>query len=192
MRKPPPNRKRSGTLRRLRRTFFQPSAIELAKSLLGVIMVRRVGGVLRRARINEVEAYLGPKDLASHASKGRTARTEVMFGPSGRAYVYLIYGMHQMFNIVAGPQGAAEAVLIRGATALDDWAINLSGPGRLARGFGITRADNGLDLAGDDIFFLADLAHRPRIVRSKRIGVDYAGHWKDRLLRFVDASGRRQ
>lgn len=149
-------------------------------------MVRRVDGIVRRARLFEVEAYCGPKDLASHSSKGRTKRTEVMFGPPGRAYVYLIYGMHWMFNIVGGIEGKAHAVLIRSAQPLDDWSSNLIGPARLARGFGVTRADNGLDLNGDDIHFLADPAYRPRIVKAKRIGVDYARHWKNRLLRFID------
>src|SRR5262245_10026007 len=121
-------------------TFFAQPAIELAPALLGTIMTRRIGGTLRRARIIETEAYLGPKDLASHSSKGRTARTEVMFGPPGRAYVYFIYGMHFMFNIVVGKEGDAEAILVRAAEPLDDWDANLIGPGRLARAFGIVRA----------------------------------------------------
>src|SRR5678815_9226 len=85
----------------LRRSFFEQPAVAVASGLLGAIMTRRVGGVLRRARVVETEAYLGPKDLAAHSSKGRTARTEVMFGPAGRAYVYFIYGMYEMFNTVS-------------------------------------------------------------------------------------------
>jgi DNA-3-methyladenine glycosylase len=173
---------------RLERKDYARPAIELAPALLGSIMVRRVYGQLRRARLIEIEAYLGPKDLASHSSKGRTARTEVMFGPPGHAYVYFIYGMHFMFNIVAGVEGEAEALLVRGAEPLDGWDVDLSGPGRLARAFGIVRADNGLDLTGEDIHLVPDPAYRPRIVRRKRVGVDYARHWKDRLLRFIDAS----
>src|SRR5262249_21630374 len=127
------------------------------------------------------------KDLASHSSKGQTKRNAVMFGPAGYAYVYFIYGMHQMFNIVSGPNvGAAQAVLIRGAEPLDGWVADLTGPGRLARAFHIARADNGMDLLSDDICFAADADYHPRIVRTKRIGVDYAKHWKERLLRFVD------
>lgn len=173
---------------RLRRSFYAQEAPVVAPALLGTILVRRVGDDVRRARIIEVEAYLGPKDLASHSSKGRTARTEVMFGPPGHAYVYFIYGMHFMFNIVVGQEGGAEALLIRGAEPLDGWAADLSGPGRLAKAFEITRADNGCDLTGDDIHLLADEAYRPRIVRRKRVGIDYARHWKSRLLRFIDAS----
>jgi DNA-3-methyladenine glycosylase len=174
--------------KRLRRSFYEQPAIALGRQLLGTIMVRRVGDVQRRARIVEVEAYLGPKDLASHSSKGRTARTEVMFGPPGHAYVYFIYGMHFMFNIVAGAEGNAEALLVRAAEPLDGWDVDLSGPGRLARAFDISRADNGLDLTGDDLSLLGDDAYKPRIIRRKRVGVDYAGRWKDRLLRFIDIS----
>lgn len=162
------------------------TAIGLCTRLLGSILVKRVGSTIRRARIVEVEAYLGPRDLASHSSRGRTARTEVMFGPAGRAYVYFIYGMHWMFNIVAGRPGRAHAVLLRAAEPLDGWAADLTGPGKLAKQFGITREHNGRALDADDFHLVADPAYRPRIRRSKRIGVDYAGEWKDRLLRFVD------
>jgi DNA-3-methyladenine glycosylase len=179
---PPRNRK-------LGRAFFEQPAIELARGLLGTVMTRRVGDAVRRARVVETEAYLGPRDLASHSSKGRTGRTEVMFGPAGRAYVYFIYGMYTMFNIVAGATGDAQAVLVRAAEPLDGWDADLTGPGRLARAFAITMADNGMDLvAGNDIELLADPAYRPRIIRTKRVGVDYSGHWKNRLLRFIDTT----
>lgn len=162
------------------------TAIGLCTRLLGSILVKQVGPTLRRARIVEVEAYLGPRDLASHSSKGRTARTEVMFGPAGRAYVYFIYGMHWMFNIVAGRSGQAHAVLVRAAEPLDGWTADLTGPGKLAKHFAISREHNGRTLDADDFHLLADAAYRPRIRRSKRIGVDYAGAWKDKPLRFVD------
>src|SRR2546421_2937276 len=172
---------------KLRQDFYEKPAVELAMGLLGKILVRNVNGVLRRARIVETEAYCGEMDLASHSSKGRTARTEVMFGPAGRAYVYFIYGMHEMFNIVGGAVGDAQAVLVRGAEAMDGWEADLTGPGKLAKAFGITRKDNGMDLSGDDLFIIDDPEYRPRILRTKRIGVDYAKRWKDRLLRFIDA-----
>lgn len=149
-------------------------------------MARRLDGSIRRARIVETEAYLGPRDLASHASKGRTKRTEVMFGPPGRAYVYFIYGMYEMFNIVAGDTGEAHAILIRAAEPLDGWNADLTGPGKLARAFKITRADNGLDLTGNDIHFLPDPSHRSRIIKCKRVNIAYAKHWQHRLLRFID------
>lgn len=176
----------SQTPERLSPAYFAVPAIEFAPRILGAILVRRVAGQLRRARIMEAEAYLGPKDLASHSSKGRTKRTEVMFGPPGRAYVYLIYGMHQMLNVVVGTEGEAEAVLLRGAEPLDGWDVDLSGPGRLARAFGITPDDNAASVTAGDLAFYADPAYRPRIARRKRVGVDYAGRWKDRLLRFID------
>jgi DNA-3-methyladenine glycosylase len=173
---------------RIGRRFFEQPATDVARGLLGTIMVRDVGAARRRARIVETEAYLGPADLASHSSKGRTRRTEVMFGPAGRAYVYFIYGMHQMLNVVTGEQGKAHAVLLRAAEPLDGWEADLTGPGRLARAFAITAADNGQDLTGDGIHFIADRDYRPRVFRSRRVGIDYAGRWKHRLLRFIDVN----
>ena len=111
-----------------------------------------------------------------------------MFGPPGHAYVYFIYGMHWMFNVVAGVEGEAHAVLLRAAEPLDGWEADLSGPAKLARHFDITRAENGQDITGHDIHFLADPEYRARLIRTKRIGVEYAGRWKDRLLRFMDVS----
>jgi DNA-3-methyladenine glycosylase len=176
--------------------FFRQQAARLAQGLIGTILVHRVRGKEYRARIVETEAYVGPHDLASHSSKGRTRRTEVMFGPAGRAYVYLIYGMYEMFNIVAGKTGSGQAVLIRAAEPLDGWAADLSGPGKLTRAFKITRSLNGLDLTGDRLFLLRDPSYRPLVKRTRRVGVDYAKEWKDALLRFFDAksaavSGRR-
>jgi DNA-3-methyladenine glycosylase len=95
--------------------------------------------------------------------------------------------MHFMFNVVSGIQGEAHAVLIRAAEPLDGWEAALTGPGLFARAFEIARADNGLDLTRGETFFVADAGYVPRIVKSKRVGVEYAGRWKDRLLRFIDA-----
>lgn len=176
--------------RKLGRRFYEQSGIDLAAQLIGKVLVRRHRGKEYRARIVETEAYLGPQDLASHSSKGRTRRTEVMFGPAGRAYVYFIYGMYEMFNIVAGEEGEAHAVLVRAAEPLDGWQADLSGPGKLARALHITRADNALDLTGDRLFLIDDGRSTARILRSPRIGVDYAGHWKDELLRCYDADSR--
>src|SRR5688572_1576351 len=105
--------------RKLPRSFYQRGAIELAPALLGTTLVRRWEGDELRMRIVETEAYVGPHDLACHAAKGRTKRTEVMFGAPGHAYVYLIYGMYQMLNIVAAGVGDAQAVLIRAGEPLD-------------------------------------------------------------------------
>jgi DNA-3-methyladenine glycosylase len=178
--------------RKLPRAFYQRPAIDLARDLIGKILVHRLApDEIRRARIVETEAYVGEHDLACHASKGRTARTEVMFGPAGHAYVYFIYGMHDMLNIVAAAVGDAQAVLIRAAEPLDGWQANLTGPGRLTRALHITRrADNGVDLTGDKLFLIDDDAspkRSPRIAVTKRVGVDYAGDWMHALLRFLDA-----
>lgn len=175
-------------LRKIGHSFFQRDAIKLARDLIGTILVRRIRSKEYRARITETEAYVGPLDLASHSSKGRTKRTEVLFGPPGHAYVYLIYGMYEMFNIVAYRAGSGQAVLIRAAEPLDNWKVDLSGPGKLARGLNISRSENGLDLTGDALFLLRDPGYRPRIGRTRRIGVDYAKEWKDALLRFFDAN----
>jgi len=173
-------------LKKLTHEFYRRDAETLARDLIGAILVHRSRGNEYRARIVEAEAYIGPHDLASHSSKGRTKRTEVMFGPSGHAYVYLIYGMYEMFNIVAGKTGSGQAVLIRAAEPLGGWEADLSGPGKFTRGLRITRSANGMDLTGDTLYLVRDPDHRPRVRRAKRIGVEYAGEWKNRLLRFFD------
>jgi DNA-3-methyladenine glycosylase len=172
--------------RKISNSFYKRDAETLARDLIGAILVHRRRGRAYRARIVEAEAYIGPHDLASHSSKGRTKRTEVMFGPAGRAYVYLIYGMYEMFNIVAGKTGSGQAVLIRAAEPLGDWDADLAGPGKLTRALGITRPMNGLDLTGKRLYLMQDPQYRPRIRRAKRIGVEYAGEWKHRMLRFFD------
>jgi DNA-3-methyladenine glycosylase len=175
--------------RKLTRSFFQRPADEVAQALIGKILVRRLRGNLLRSRLSETEAYLGPDDLASHASKGRTPRTEVLFGVPGRAYVYLIYGLHEMLNFVVGATGHGQGVLIRAAVPLDDWHADLSGPGRLTRALEISRTHNGLDLTGTELYLLDNPDYQPAVQTTKRIGIDYARHWKDAPLRFVDTNG---
>ncbi|HZL36399.1 MAG TPA: DNA-3-methyladenine glycosylase [Tepidisphaeraceae bacterium] len=179
-----PDRRFSG---RLDRAFYARPAIAVAPDLIGATLVRRWRGRVYRARLVEIEAYLGPRDLAAHASKGLTGRTQVLFGPAGRAYVYFIYGLHEMLNIVTGNTGDAESVLVRAAEPLDGWIADLSGPGKLTRALHISRAQNALDVTGDALHLLAAPRPGPRIVRTARIGVDYAQQWKDLPLRFLDA-----
>jgi DNA-3-methyladenine glycosylase len=177
--------------RKLGLAFFRQGAEAVAERLVGKILVHRLAdGRVLRGRIVETEAYLGPKDLASHSSKGRTKRTEVMFGPPGRAYVYFIYGTYEMFNVVVGKAGEAEAVLIRGAEPLDGWEVNLAGPGRLARAFEIHRGQNHLRVFGSELFFVDDGYVPGSVARSRRIGVDYARHWAERDLRFYDPKSK--
>jgi DNA-3-methyladenine glycosylase len=178
---------------KLGRDFYARGAEVVARELIGKILVRRIGGVggkELRARVVETEAYVGPHDLACHAAKGRTKRTEVMFGEAGHAYVYLIYGMYDMLNVVTGTVGDAQAVLIRAAEALGGWeagGADLSGPGKLARRMKIMRDLNGCDLLGQELFFERGEERTVRVVESARIGVDYAKEWKEAMLRFYDA-----
>jgi DNA-3-methyladenine glycosylase len=176
--------------KRLGLRFYDRPADVLARAMVGAVLVRRYGdGRTLRGRIVETEAYVGTHDLASHASKGRTARTDVMFGPAGRAYVYFIYGVHEMFNVVSGHrEGDAAAVLLRAAEALDGWEADLSGPGKLARGFEINRGETGLDLTTSQALFMTP-GRRPKSVEAApRVGIDYAGDWRHELLRFYDAA----
>lgn len=180
----------NGKPKKLPRSFYTRPAIDLARDLIGKILVHRLPTQILRARIVETEAYVGTHDLACHAAKGRTARTEVMFGHGGHAYVYLIYGVHEMFNIVASTPGDAQAVLIRAAEPLDGWRADLSGPGKLARAMQITRAHYGLDLTANQIFLLNDPSDTPHIHTTPRINIDYSGDWRDAPLRFVDPASR--
>ena len=172
-------------LRKLPRAFYDRDTVAVARDLLGKCLVRRNGGVTRIGRIVEVEAYLGPHDLAAHSARGLTPRTKVMFGPPGHAYVYLIYGMHYCVNVVTQAEGKASAVLLRALEPVKNVEGRTQGPGLLCRAMGIDKALNGHDLTSAD-FCIADdgRAARAAIVKRPRIGVDYAGHWARRLLRF--------
>jgi DNA-3-methyladenine glycosylase len=173
----------------LPRGFYARPTTTVARELLGKVLVRRTpAGATLLARIVEVEAYLGERDAASHARRGPTPRAAIMFGPPGFLYVYLIYGMHHCMNFVTEADGTAGAVLIRAATPISGFPDKrrlLSGPGKLCAGLGITRADGGHDLTRPGSFYLADDGSRPpRRATSARIGVDYAGAWAARKLRF--------
>jgi DNA-3-methyladenine glycosylase len=168
----------------LPKRFFARPALTVARALLGQVLVHGE----RRARIVEVEAYLGPHDLASHSAKGRTPRTEVMFGPPGHAYVYLIYGMHHCFNVVCG-RGAA--VLIRGVEPLQGIEGRTDGPGRLTRSLGLTRAHDGWPLQGHALRLERgeDVSSRA-VTRGPRVNVDYGGAWAARPYRLWISGNR--
>jgi DNA-3-methyladenine glycosylase len=173
------------SLAKLPRQFYARDTLQVAEDLLGTLLFHRVDGKYRVARIVEVEAYLGPHDLAAHSSKGITPRTQVMFGPPGFAYVYLIYGMHHCMNVVTEPQGQGCAVLIRAVEPVQNVIGSTRGPGLLCKAMSIDRRLNGHDLESDDFF----IAERDRdasfpIVRRPRIGVAYAGEWASRPLRL--------
>jgi DNA-3-methyladenine glycosylase len=170
---------------KLPREFYDRDTILVARELLGKLLVHRAGDLARIGKIVEVEAYLGEHDLAAHSSKGRTARTEIMFGPPGYAYVYLIYGMHYCMNIVTQREGHASAVLLRAVEPVENLDGRTCGPGLLCRAMKIDKKLNGHDLLSDDFFIAAPgTAEKFSTVKGPRIGVDYAKHWAKRHLRF--------
>jgi len=172
-------------MQKLPRSFYDRDTVTVARELLGKLLVHRTADAERIGRIVEVEAYLGPHDLASHSSKGLTERTKIMFGPPGHAYVYLIYGMHHCMNVVTEREGHGSAVLLRAIEAVQDITDRTNGPGLLARAMQIDRRLNGHDLLSDDFFIATDAPAAPiKIVKRPRIGVDYAKHWAKRHLRF--------
>jgi DNA-3-methyladenine glycosylase len=173
--------------------------LTVARACLGKLLVHETPEGLVAGRIVETEAYRGPEDRAAHSAGGRrTARTEVMFGPAGHAYVYFIYGMHWAFNIVAARAGEPHAVLVRalepvlGAElmaarrGLDPKRRELTnGPGKLCAALGIDRRQYGADLCAGPLY-LAEGAAPRKIGRSARINVDYAGEWAGRAFRFYE------
>lgn len=170
---------------RLPRSFYDRDTVTVAQELLGKHLVHVVAGVERAGRIVEVEAYLGPHDLAAHSARGLTQRTKVMFGPPGHAYVYLIYGMHWCMNVVTQAEGQASAVLLRAVEPVKNLEGRTQGPALLCKAMGIDGTLNGHDLLSGELFVRDAPSPSPiRIVKKPRIGVDYAGHWAKRLLRF--------
>ena len=171
--------------RKLPRSFYDRDTTLVARELLGKHLVHVVAGEARIGRIVETEAYLGPHDLAAHSARGLTPRTSVMFGPPGHAYVYLIYGMHWCMNVVTEEEGHASAVLLRALEPVANLEGRTQGPALLCKAMGITGALTGHDLVRDDLYIADPGPASPlKIVKRPRIGVDYAGHWARRLLRF--------
>ncbi|MGH9481260.1 MAG: DNA-3-methyladenine glycosylase [Terriglobales bacterium] len=162
----------------LPRRFFLHSPTVVAPALIGKLLIRRQGGRERRARIVETEAYLGQGDAAAHAAAGLTARTAILFGEPGRAYIYLIYGMYLCLNVSTLPAGEAGGVLFRAAEEVGGEAAAgalrgaLTGPGRLTRGLGIGAALNGCDLTRRGPLYLADDGGvPPAIAVTARVGI---------------------
>jgi len=191
----------------LRPGFYERPADVVAKELLGKLLLVRdeAAGGFRAGRIVETEAYLGEADLACHASKGLTRRTATLFGPAGHAYVYLIYGMYDLFNVVCQPEGVPHAVLVRAVEPLPPTDASPApaglplveapagargdGPGRLTRALGITRAHDAAPLHGPVLYVLDGPA--PADVRvTARVGVAYSGPWADAPLRYLDPASR--
>lgn len=164
-------------------SFYGRGARTVARELLGTILVRH-GPVPGIGRIVETEAYLGEHDMASHARFGRTGRTEVMYGPPGRSYVYLIYGMYHMLNVVCAAEGDPQAVLIRAIEPLSGIEGRVDGPGKLTRALAIDRSHNAMPLTAAPLSIHGGEACREVLV-TPRIGIDYAGEWREAPLRFL-------
>jgi DNA-3-methyladenine glycosylase len=168
----------------LPRAYFNRPTVQVARSLIGKYLVRMIDGRMLAGKIIEVEAYVGSEDKACHASKGRTQRTDVMFGPAGIAYVYLIYGMYHCLNVVTEGEECPSAVLIR-AIELDGKLID--GPGRLCRAMQIDRSLNRANLTVGESLWFEDRGasvKRGHVGAHPRIGVDYAGAWAKKPWRF--------
>jgi DNA-3-methyladenine glycosylase len=166
--------------RRLPRDFYERDVLEVAPRLLGQHLVR-VGpeGRLSTYVITETEAYRGEEDLACHASKGRTPRTEVMYGKGGHLYMYLIYGMYWMMNVVTGPAEVPQAVLFRGVR-------QAGGPGKLTRLVGLDGGFYGEDLVSSARIWIEESGNRPEYTAGPRVGIEYAGDpWKSKPWRFL-------
>jgi len=166
--------------RRLQNSFFQRDVLEVAPELLGKILVRKSNnGIIEKFQITEVEAYSGNGDLACHASKGKTQRTEVMFREGGLVYVYLIYGMYWMLNIVTGKENDAAAVLIRGIEGI-------SGPGRVGKALHLDKSFYGENLFNSKRIWIEDAETVENYIITPRIGINYAGEpWVSKPWRFV-------
>ncbi len=172
-------------MQKLPREFYDRDTITVARELLGKYLVRASQGVELIGRIVEAEAYLGPHDRAAHSARGLTERTKVMFGPPGHAYVYLIYGMYYCMNVVTEREGHASAVLLRAVEPVQNVTGRTQGPGLLCRAMHIDKRLNSHDLLSDDFYVAAGPTAKPVvIVKRRRVGVEYAGRWAKRQLRF--------
>lgn len=179
--------------------YQQEDVVDLARQLLGKVLVTRFQGQVTAGRIVETEAYRGRDDKACHAHGKRTARTEVMYRAGGVAYIYLCYGIHHLFNIVTNKENVADAVLIRAIEPMEGIEVMLArrnmkkfnrritaGPGTLSQALSIHKKYTGIDLTGDLINIYDDCHQVPKnkIVETTRIGVDYAEEDALRPWRF--------
>lgn len=183
----------------IEKEFYKKSALEVAPELLGLTLVHITNEGITKGKIVEVEAYMGTKDKAAHAYSGiPTKRTKPMFGEAGHSYVYLIYGMYYCMNVVANKVGKAEAVLIRALEPIEGIELMnnrregkvlkqlCSGPGKLCIAMGINKANNEMDLSGNQLY-IEDPKEKEEFVveKSKRINIDYAQEAKDYLWRYT-------
>ncbi len=186
--------------------YNRANVLTIATELIGKVLVTRFDGLLTVGRIVETEAYAGEKDMASHARHGlRTRRTEIMYSAGGRAYVYLCYGIHHLFNVVTNKKDIPHAILIRALEPMEGIDIMLKrtgkssldftitrGPGNVSKAMGILTRHSGLDLLGDQIFIARDnfFLSKKDMLSTKRIGVDYAGKDAELPYRFILKNNR--
>jgi DNA-3-methyladenine glycosylase len=163
---------------RLTREFFERDVLQVAPDMVGKILVRKSIGIHRHL-ITEVEAYSGIEDQASHARFGRTTRNSIMFARGGLVYVYLIYGMYWMLNVVTGPENHPQAILIRGLQGIN-------GPGKLTKALGIDRTFYGEDLSTSGRIWIENGLEKPDFIQTPRFGIAYAGEpWKSKPWRYI-------
>ena len=187
--------------KQLSRSFYARPVLIVARELIGQVLVRQSAEGVTAGRIVESEAYRGPEDLAAHSSRGRTRRTEAMYGPPGHAYVFLLYGSSWAFNVVTTRVGHPHAVLVRALEPVCGLELMArrrkmtpgareltNGPGKLCQALGITHADYGRDLCGDVLYLLEGSCGA--VGRSPRINVAYAGAWARRPWRFFERGNR--
>lgn len=165
---------------KLDKEFFHRDCLEVAPDLVGKIIVHRLSdGTEIRARITETEAYRGEEDKACHASKGRTPRTELLYGESGIIYIYLCYGIHWLMNIITGEKDFPQGVLLRAGE-------NLTGPAKFTKYLKTDKSLNGKNIYSNPDIWIEDDGFRPKIKTAPRIGIDYAGeYWKNIEWRFI-------
>lgn len=171
----------------IKRSFYRRDTLKVAQDLLGCFLVRKIGKKIIKAVITDVEAYIGEEDLACHASRGRTPRTEIMYGRAGHAYIYLIYGMYHVLNIVTEKKEYPAAVMLRGVKIEGMDYKKTNGPGKLTRFLKIGKKLNGWDLVKGKKLWIEKPAQgisKKSIVAGRRIGVDYAKHCRHYLWRF--------
>lgn len=172
-------------MKALPRSFYNRDTVIVAKELLGKYLVHIINGKKYIGKVVEVEAYVGAHDLASHSSKGITKRTEVMYGPPGFAYIYMIYGMYYCMNVVTEQAGHGSAILLRALEPVQNIDLSTKGPGLLCKAMYLDTSLNRTDLLSSHLFFSE--APQPQtfhIIQNPRIGVAYAKDWVDKPLRF--------
>jgi DNA-3-methyladenine glycosylase len=172
---------------RLKPEFFNQNTLTVAQKFLGKYLVSNKNGILKVGQIVETEAYIGTNDLACHASHSKTPRNKIMWDSPGFVYVYLVYGLHHLINIITEPEGSPAAVLIRALKPIQNISSSTDGPGKLTKALNIDKFDHGLNILNSDQLFISDLGeHLKKIQKLPRVGINYAGEpWISKPWRFL-------